>query len=176
MSAVRLLLERKSSFRGLSAVAVTSALSGPLCLEVIFAHNELWFQANDQWQNVIFSITWQFWIGLGIFLVSGWSIGRGQDDLSERFAFQYGVVLSQVSALIYLIFGIPFMIWLFQMNLVSIGLFLKTLILSMALLSCSAMITARIASQYKEVTTLIISMCSAIFFLYISYYWFFGEV
>lgn len=120
MRPVTLLLQRPSAFQGLGLIATSSALIGPLCLEVVFNHSDLWF-VNNQWQDQALRIIWLSWTSLGIMVSCAWGLDRGFNGLTPEIHRVYSLILSYIGVLVYIIFGIPIWVWLCTMSLAQVS-------------------------------------------------------
>lgn len=140
MNSVQLLLNRESSYSGLGLIATCSALIGPLTLEVIYNHADLWF--TGPWQNEAYPWIWLSWTSLGITLTSPWSLDRSFHGISQEVHRSYSLHLSMIGVIIYLLFGFPTWVWLYQISLVELSIVIKSLMLSLIILFFSSICAA----------------------------------
>lgn len=145
MNPVTTLLARPSAFSGLGLIAVCSALSGPLSLEILFNHADLWFQGL--WQDQAFSIVWLSWTTVGVLSAVSWGLDRGFMGITPSIHATYSQVLSLIGVFIYLLFSIPTWVWLYRMSLVEVIYLFKTVSLSFIILSVSALSASSIEQR-----------------------------
>ena len=165
MNPLRLLLNRPSSYRGLGLVALCSALIGPLTLEVIYNHADLWFKGL--WQDDAFTKVWLIWTSFGILVTSSWGLDRGFLGISADIHRNYAISLGLIGVLIYLFFGLPAWVWLIQMSLVHTWDVLSSVFLSSVILIFSTLLACLVESQNsKSMLGLVLGNVGGFFLLY----------
>ena len=126
------LLSRPHALDGVGLLALSSALIGPLSLEVIYTHRELWFESPAGWQAQGLSLLWRVWLLLGSILLVGWGLNRAATGGVAGYAPMTGVegltyvpnpqryyasLVTLIGSLVYLLFGIPTWIWVSRLGL-----------------------------------------------------------
>lgn len=127
-----LLLRRPHALDGVPLLAFSSALIGPLALEVIFAHRGLWFEVEAAWQSYGLSMLWRAWLLLGSILLVGWGMNRAATGGVAGFPHLSGVeghlsianpqrhyasLVTLIGSLTYIVFGLPTWFWVSQLGL-----------------------------------------------------------
>lgn len=153
MRPVTLLLQRPSAFSGLGLIATISALSGPLCLEVLFNHSDLWF--SGLWQDQAFSFIWLTWTLMGLFVSSSWGLDRGFNGILPEIHRNYSLILSLIGVTVYIIFSIPTWVWLCTMSLTEFSEALYAISLSYGLLACASCVASLIEHKTSSLLGLV---------------------
>ncbi len=168
MNPVRLLLNRPTSYRGLGLVALCSALIGPLTLEVIYNHADLWFQGL--WQDDAFTKVWLIWTGFGVLMTCSWGLDRGFLGLDSKIHRNYALSLSLIGVSVYLLFGVSTWVWLIQMSLVQAWEVLSSVFVSAILLAFASLIACLIESYSAQP---LLSLVTGNVFGFAFLYWFY---
>ena len=164
MSSVKILLLRPSAYSGLGLIATTSALAGPLCLEVIYNHADLWF--NGRWQDHAFSIVWLIWTLLGVIITTSWGLDRGFHGIKEDIHLKYSLILSVIGILTYVVFSIPTCVWLTQMTLINAWALINKVMISLGLLCLSNVMACVIERLFNSIVALMLSTFFALWGTY----------
>ena len=158
MNPVQVLLARPSSLSGLGTIALCSALAGPLSLEIIFNHADLWFKG--QWQDRAFPLVWVSWTVVGLFATTPWGLDRGFNGITKDLHAAYSILLSLIGVSVYLFFSLPTWSWLYSMSLVELGEAFTAVLLSGLVLVASAgsasVIEQRTSSLFGLLTGLLV--------------------
>lgn len=127
-----LLLNKARALDGVGLLAFVSAFIGPLTLEVIFAHRELWFHDHKAWQLKAPLIVWQVWTLIGSMLLVGWGLNRaatgGVAGLPRLVGVKglvklpnpqqhYASVVTFIGVVVYVLFGLPSWLWMSSLGL-----------------------------------------------------------
>lgn len=171
MSPIQQLLSRSAPYRGLGLIAFMSALIGPLTLEVIFNHADLWFSMERNWQEGAFPLVWQVWTSLGVFLTLGWGIDRGFVGLDSETQKNYSSVLSLMGVGIYALFGLPCWGWMASMNLIEGVHALQAILLSISIMSALALLASQIEIRFSALHGMITSLTIGMSILWFSWGW-----
>ena len=165
MSPVRLLLNRPSSYKGLGLLALCSALIGPLTLEVIYNHADLWFKGF--WQDDAFIKVWLIWTSFGILVTCPWGLDRGFLGINPDIHRNYAISLGLIGVLVYLLFGLPAWIWLIQMSLVHVWDVVSSVVLSGVILTFATLLSCLVESQNsKSILGLVLGNLGGFLLLY----------
>jgi hypothetical protein len=151
---LRYLLGRPQAYSGLVLLALTSVLIGPLMLEVIFNHRDLWFDTMEAWQSMAFPCIWQGWNTIGVLITLIWGLDRSFDGLHQRLHLNYASLLSVIAALIYNFFAIPVWYWLWSMNLVSGIDLLESITLSYIMMTVLSLSMIYVESYFNSLVAL----------------------
>ena len=171
MSSIQLLLSRPSAYQGLGLIATCSAVIGPLYMEVIYNHADLWFQGK--WQDQAFSKVWGVWTLLGILVSTPWGLDRGFLGITSTIHKQYCLILSAIGVCTYVAFSLPTWFWLTQMSLVDPWNVLCTVAFSTLLLLLSASTACVIEQRSSSLWGLVIGTGLGGAMVYLTWGWLF---
>jgi len=153
MKPVVLLLQRPSAFSGLGLIATMSALTGPLCLEVLFNHSDLWF--SGPWQDQAFAFIWLAWTLMGLIVSSSWGLDRGFNGILPEIHRTYSLLLSLIGVLVYILFSIPTWAWLCTMSLTETSEAFYAVSLSFGLLIFASCVASLIEDRFSSLLGLV---------------------
>ena len=156
MKSVHILLKRESSYSGLGLIATCSAMIGPLSLEIIYNHADLWF--SGPWQDGAYPWIWLAWTCLGLGLTAPWSLDRKFHGISREVHLGYSLHLSAIGVAVYAVFGLPTCLWLHKISLVEASTVIESMSMSVLILLASS-----ISASFAELKlSSIISMTSGV--------------
>ena len=167
MNSVSILLNRPSTYHGLGLLATCSALIGPICLEVIYNHADLWF--DGLWQTQAFSKVWLSWSILGIFIATPWSLDRGFPGISPEIHWKYSLFLSFIGVYTYIIFSLPTWIWLVQMSLADASSIFQSVALSNIILITVSCFACFWEKRFGTLSALVSNMVTGLFLIYFAW-------
>ena len=164
MSPVKHLLRRPSAFNGLGLIATVSALSGPLCLEILFNHADLWF--SGPWQDQSSALIWLSWTSIGLLMSTSWGLDRSFHGLHTHIHREYSLILSMIGVLVYFVFSVPTWVWLCTMSLSSASEVISRLFVSALVLICSASAASIVETKTSSLLGLIVGLSVGVFILW----------
>jgi hypothetical protein len=171
MSSIQLLLSRPSAYQGLGLIATCSAVIGPLYMEVIYNHADLWFQG--MWQDKAFSKVWGIWTLFGIIVSTPWGLDRGFLGITPTIHKQYCLILSAIGVCTYVTFSIPTWVWLTHMSLVNPWVVFSSIAFSTLLLIVSASTACVIEQRLNSLWGLVFGTVLGCALVYLTWGWLF---
>ncbi len=178
-----LLLLRRGALSDLAPLALTSAIVGPLALEVLFAHRAQWYP-GETWQSAAFGFTWCAWVTVGGVTLAGWGLNRAATAGVAGVARLPGVIgatpvrdpqhhyaelITLISASAYLLFGLPAYMWLIRLDLTEDPQPLTRLLITACALYAFPILTCRLGAKIQALKALTVGLIGEL--LTLSFAW-----
>ena len=165
------LLRRPQSYYGLVLLAMSSVLLGPITLEVIFNHRDLWFTRADLWQSMAFSWVWLVWNTLGMLLTLAWGLDRKFNGLQKKLHQHYAILLSVSAVFVYNLFALPTWYWLWSMNLVEGWGLIESIVLSYLIMTLLSIGAIYIEEHFSSLLALFLGVCCSVVISWFTWHW-----